>query len=289
MRILVTGANGQVGLALQQLAENLTGNEWYFLNREELDINREDMIQQKMRFFMPDVVINTAAYTAVDQAETDIDMAFMLNRDAVGFLAKNAEALGARLFHISSDYVYDNSQCHPYLETDSAKPRSVYARSKRAGEEEAFLFNPNTTIIRTSWLYGTERHNFLQTMVRLSMSEPKIKVVFDQVGSPTYTHDLALAIIEMLKMIQAHPEKVEDFNGIFNYSNEGVCSWYDFAVSILNARRYEGKVIPIRTADYPRPAKRPSYSVMDKMKIKQTFGLEIPHWEEALRRCMRKL
>lgn len=289
MRILVTGANGQVGLALQQHAENLPGNEWYFLNREELDITREDMVQQKMKFFQPDMVINTAAFTAVDQAETDIDMAFILNRDAVGFLAKNAEALGARFMHISTDYVYDNSQCHPYLETDPAKPRSVYARSKRAGEEEAFLFNPRTTIIRTSWLYGTERHNFLQTMVRLSMSEPEIKVVFDQVGSPTYTHDLALAIIEMLKMIQAHPEKGEDFNGIFNYSNEGVCSWYDFAVAILKARRYEGKVIPIRTADYPRPAKRPSFSVMDKMKIKQTFGLQIPHWEEALRRCMRKL
>lgn len=289
MRILVTGANGQMGQALAALAQPSEHWEWHFHGRDSLDITDEEQSLQFIRFLQPDVVINTSAYTAVDQAEQDVDTAFLINRDAVAYLASACAAVDARFIHLSTDYVYDNGQATPYLETDKVKPQGVYARSKLAGEKEALLLHPDTMIVRTSWLYGPIRHNFLQTMLRLGQERPEIGVVLDQVGSPTYTRDLADALIQILRALRKNPTLRERCRGIYNYSNEGVTSWYDFAHAIMRLRGLPCKVKPIRSSEFRTPAKRPAFSVMDKTKIRETFRLEIPHWMDALERCLREM
>jgi dTDP-4-dehydrorhamnose reductase len=286
-RILVTGANGQMGQALAATAQPSDQWEWHFVGRDSLDITDEEQVLKYVRFLQPDILINTSAFTAVDQAETDVDAAFLLNRDAVSYLAAASAAVDALFIHLSTDYVYDNGQNHPYSETDKVRPHSVYARSKLAGEKEALLLNPDAVILRTSWLYGPVRHNFLQTMLRLGRERETMNVVFDQVGTPTYTRDLAAAIIEILKNIRKNPPLREQFRGVFNYSNEGVASWYDFAEAIMRLKSLSCKVRPIRSSQYPTPARRPAYSVMDKHKISETFGLDIPHWMDGLERCLR--
>lgn len=289
MRILVTGSNGQLGQALSRAASPGKGLEWHFLSRDELDLTQEELVMQHVRFLRPDVVVNAAAYTAVDQAETDIDAAFALNRDAVGYLAAACQELSAKLVHLSTDYVYDNGRNEPYTEEDPVRPVSTYARSKRAGEEEAFLMHADTAIIRTSWVYGPVRHNFLRSMLRLGRERKEIGVVFDQIGSPTLSVDLAKALVHILEQIQRNPDKRALLRGTFNYSNEGVCSWYDLAVAIMRYAGLPCHVKPIRSVEYPTPARRPAFSVMDKHKIKETFGLKIPHWQDALERCIREL
>lgn len=286
MRILVTGAQGQLGLALQRIAPRHKSMEWHFHGREDLDLLDEEMVDRMVRFLQPDVIINTAAYTAVDLAEKEEARAFQLNRDAVVYLAQAARNTGSKILHLSTDYVYDNGQMTPYLETDNALPGSVYARSKYAGEEALLGVDSAHVILRTSWLYGPVRHNFLQTMLRLGRERPQIDVVFDQVGTPTCTYDLSEAIVQVLKQMDQDPVVGDTFRGIYNFSNEGVCSWYDFAVAIMRFKHLPCRVRPIRSAAFPTPAKRPSYSVMDKSKIKDQFGLVIPHWRDALERCM---
>jgi len=289
MRILVTGSNGQIGQALARAAAPTQGMEWHFLGRDELDLTQEEAVMQLVRTIHPDVVVNAAAYTAVDQAETDIDGAFALNRDAVGYLAAACQVVSAKLVHLSTDYVYDNGRNEPYSEDDPVRPVSTYARSKRAGEEEAFLMHTDTAIIRTSWVYGPVRHNFLRSMLRLGRERQEIGVVFDQIGSPTLSTDLAEALVAILVQLEQDPTKRTLLRGIFNYSNEGVCSWYDLALAIMRQAGLSCHVRPIRTAEYPTPARRPAFSVMDKRKIKDTFGLKIPHWQESLERCVREL
>ncbi|MBP6184114.1 MAG: dTDP-4-dehydrorhamnose reductase [Saprospiraceae bacterium] len=289
MRILVTGAGGQIGQALAKAARPGHDLEWHFLDREDLDLTDEDMVMQYVRFLQPDVVINGAAYTAVDQAEQDVDAVFALNRDAVSYLAAACNTVNAQFVHLSTDYVYDNGKNEPYQEDDAVRPMSVYARSKRAGEEEALLMHEETVIIRTSWLYGPVRHNFLRTMLRLGREKQELGIVYDQIGSPTLSTDLAEAIVHIMEQQQADPSRRKLLKGIFNYSNEGVCSWYDFAVSIMRLSELNCQVKPIRTAEYPTPAHRPVFSVMDKQKIKSTFGLRIPHWQSSLERCIRDI
>jgi dTDP-4-dehydrorhamnose reductase len=286
MRILVTGAQGQLGQALASVARAGEGMEWHFQDKAQLDIRDEEQVMSMMRFYQPDVVINTAAYTAVDQAETAQEAAFQLNRDAVGLLARSCASLQAQFIHFSTDYVYDSGQCTPYREEDPLAPRSVYARSKREGEMRALEANPHTMIIRTSWLYGPVRHNFLNTMLRLGAERSSVNVVFDQVGSPTLTTDLAQDLVTILRQTQADPNRKELLRGIFNYSNEGVCSWYDFAEAIFRIQGKACKARPIRSEAYPTPAPRPAYSVMDKAKIRETFGIALSHWQDALRRCL---
>lgn len=289
MRILVTGANGQIGQALAKAAQPGRDLEWHFLGREELDLTDEDMVMQYVRFLQPDVIINGAAYTAVDQAEQDVDAVFALNRDAVSYLAAACSTVNAQFIHFSTDYLYDNGKNEPYGEEDAVRPNGVYARSKRAGEEEALLLHEETTIIRTSWLYGPVRHNFLRTMLRLGREKQEIKVVFDQIGTPTLSTDLAEALVQILEQQQQDPARRKLLKGIFNYSNEGVCSWYDFAVAIMRSTGMKCQVNPIRSVEYPTPARRPVYSVMDKQKFRSTFGLRIPHWQTSLERCIRDI
>lgn len=289
MRILVTGATGQMGQALARLIRPRPGWEWHFHGRDSLDLTDADQVMAFLRFLQPEAVINTAAFTAVDQAEQDVDAAFLLNRDVPGHLAAGCAAVDALLVHLSTDYVYDNGQSTPYRETDAVRPQSVYARSKLAGEQEALLLYDNTTVIRTSWLYGPVRHNFLQTMRHLGRQRSTLQVVFDQIGTPTYTDDLARAIVRLLEQYKADPAGRHQLRGIFNYSNEGVSSWYDFAEAIMRLEGLPCQVQPIRSAAYPTPARRPAYSVMDKQKIKETLGLPIPHWMDGLERCLKSL
>lgn len=286
MRILVTGADGQMGHALTRAASTARGWEWHFHGRDMLDVTDREGVEQTFRFLQPDVVINAAAYTAVDLAESEPDKAMSLNRDAVAILAEVTKSIGAHFIHFSTDYVYDNGQCTPYLETDPVRPASVYAASKLAGEKEALARNPRTTILRVSWLYGPVKNNFMQTILRLAASQDEIRVVNDQIGSPTYTLDLAEAVSRLVGKI-AEGVDAQQISGLFNYSNEGVASWYDFAVAIVRGVGSSCSVIPIATEDYPTAAHRPSYSVMHKGKIKQLLGMDIPHWQDALRRCLK--
>lgn len=288
IRILVTGAQGQLGRALQLAASRFKTMEWHFHGRQDLDLLDAEMVDRMVRFLQPDVIINTAAYTAVDKAEEASDEAFALNRDAVGFLAASALATGAKLIHISTDYVYDNGQTRPYLETDDVQPESVYAASKRAGETLVLTSDPGNVVIRTSWLYGAHGQNFLQTMLRLGRERDELNVVFDQVGTPTCTTDLAEFLVKLLEKLQTDGGEFHSFSGIYNFSNEGVCSWYDFAVAIMRIRQIQCKISPIRSAAYPTAAKRPAYSVMDKARIKSQFGVDIAHWRDALERCLRE-
>lgn len=286
MRVLVTGANSQLGMALAQCVQPGEGMEWHFHGRSELDITDEEGVMQFVRFLQPDVVINTAAYTAVDRAEDEVDAAFAVNRDGVANLAAAVAASGSHLVHLSTDYVYDNGQCHPYRETDAVRPGGAYARSKCAGEQEALLLSENVTLIRASWLYGAMRHNFLQTMIRLGQERKELPVVYDQVGSPTWTMDLARMLVQLTDALKDEARR-PSLCGVFNYSNEGVASWYDFAVAIMRVTGLPCRILPIRSAEYPTPAKRPSYSVMDKSKIRSALGLRIPHWQESLEECWR--
>lgn len=286
MRILVTGADGQMGHALMRVTSAAKGREWHFHGRDMLDVTDRECVERTIRFLQPDVVINAAAYTAVDLAESEPDKAMYLNRDAVAILADVTKMIGAHFIHFSTDYVYDNGQCTPYLETDPVRPASVYAASKLAGEQEALVRNPRTTILRVSWLYGPVKNNFMQTILRLAESQNEIRVIYDQIGSPTYTLDLAEAVTRLVSKI-AEDVETERICGIFNYSNEGVASWYDFAVAIVKGVGSPCNVIPIATEDYPTAAHRPSYSVMHKGKIKNLLGMDIPHWQDALRRCLK--
>lgn len=288
IRVLVTGAQGQLGQALQQEAVRHKTMEWHFQGRHDLDLLDAEMVDRMVRFLRPDVIINTAAYTAVDKAEEASSEAFALNRDAVGNLARSATDVGAKLVHLSTDYVYDNGQVTPYLESDPVRPASIYASSKLAGEELVIQSSPGHVVIRTSWLYGPVNHNFLKTMIRLGRERAELNVVFDQVGTPTCTTDLAESLAGFLVQGATDPKKMEAFNGIYNFSNEGVCSWYDFAVAIMRLRQLSCRVIPIRSAAFPTPARRPAYSVMDKGRIKNQFGLHIAHWRDALERCLRE-
>lgn len=286
MRILVTGASGQIGQALEARARLVAGMEWHFQRRDQLDITQEDQVRSVMRFLKPEVVINGAAYTAVDQAESEPEAAMRLNRDAVELLATTSAEFGSQFIHFSTDYVYDSGQCTPYRENDPLHPRSVYARSKREGEVLALQGNPMSAIIRTSWLYGPVRHNFLNTMLRLGTERSQLGVVYDQVGSPTLTTDLASALIDILHKQQADPSRRNLLKGVFNYANEGVCSWYDLAMAIFRIKGITCEIKPIRSEAYPTAAVRPAYSVMDKAKFRETFNLSIPHWQNALHRCL---
>ncbi|MBI5454290.1 MAG: dTDP-4-dehydrorhamnose reductase, partial [Deltaproteobacteria bacterium] len=232
----------------------------------------------------PGCIINTAAYTKVDLAEKERERAFAVNRDGARNLARAASAVGAPLVHISTDFVFDGRKPTPYIEEDPTGPLSVYGESKLAGEEEILKILPEHYIIRTSWLYGARGSNFVKTILRLANDRDAIRVVYDQAGTPTWTGDLAEAVVTVVDAIEAG---TLDY-GIYNYSNEGVASWYDFAEAVVEESRRMGATLkcrtiePVRTSEYPTPAKRPAYSVLDKQKIKKTFGVRIPHWRASL-------
>ena len=280
--ILITGANGQLGNEMRVLAEKHPAYTYFFTDVEELDICNEKAVMEFVQTNEIDCIVNCAAYTAVDKAEECIDLCDKLNHLAPGYLAKAAATRQAALIQISTDYVFNGTNHLPYRETEPTCPASVYGRTKLAGEEEAARFCERTMIIRTAWLYSTFGNNFVKTMLRLGKERETLGVIFDQIGTPTYARDLAQAIYAAIEK--------GIVPGIYHFSNEGVCSWYDFTKAI---HRIAGittcKVLPLHTQDYPTAAARPNYSVLDKTNIKETYKLEIPHWEESLRKCMEQL
>ena len=283
MKILVTGANGQLGTELRNLAPNCAGCVFFFTDVAELDITDAAAVETTVEENEIDLIINCAAYTAVDKAETDEDRARVLNAEAPALLANAMARRGGEIIHSSTDYVFGGQECTPYTEDMPTAPCSVYGRTKLEGEKGVMAATPRHIIVRTAWLYSPYGNNFVKTMLRLGRERDRLNVVFDQVGSPTYAADLAKALLS----IAVTKDKTY---GIFHYSNEGVISWYDFTKAI---HRIAGittcHVRPLHTAEYPTPANRPHYSVLDKTKIKQTYNLEIPYWEESLAQCIAKL
>ena len=282
--VLVTGANGQLGSELKLLAP-ASAFEFIFTDVEELDLTDGTAVRAFFGAQKIDFCINCAAYTAVDRAEEDEGLARAINAGAVENLAKACAVHEALLVHISTDFVFDGQTWRPLDERDRPNPVSVYGRTKLEGEQLALQKNPKTIIIRTSWLYSTFGNNFVKTMLRLGSERDSLGVIVDQVGTPTYAADLAAAILHIINELSANFD--HEKTGIFHYSNEGVASWYDFAKAIFDLESIAIDLKPIGTDDYPTPARRPHYSVMDKSKIKQTFDIAIPYWRDSLKKCLK--
>jgi len=287
--ILITGSNGQLGNELRDIWEDgasgmgIKKNEsrFFFTDVSELDITNKDAVDKFVSKGKIDIIVNCAAYTAVDKAEDDIKMATAVNADAAKNLAEASANMnsGPLLIHVSTDYVFDGKGYKPYREDDVCNPAGVYGRTKHEGEREVQKSGCNYVIIRTSWLYSTYGTNFVKTIARLAGEKESLNVVFDQIGTPTYAGDLARAIDAVVrKYIGAKPEEQKRLCGIYHFSNEGVCSWYDFAKEIVAQTGSNCKVNPVTSEQFPAKAPRPHYSVLDKSKIKATFGIEIPHW-----------
>lgn len=282
MNILITGCNGQLGNELQLLEQQHPEHTYFNTDIGELDITDSKMVERYVIDNAIDGIVNCAAYTAVDKAESNQQLCALLNTAAPGYLAAAIEKRGGWLIQISTDYVYDGTNHRPYTEQDPVCPNSAYGRTKLAGEQEAQRLCRHTMIIRTAWLYSTFGNNFVKTMLRLGHEKTELGVIFDQVGTPTYARDLALAIFTIIsKGVKT---------GVYHFSNEGVTSWYDFARAV---HRLGGittcHVRPLHTSEFPTPAARPHFSVLDKTKIKSVYALEIPYWEESLRECVERM
>lgn len=285
-RILITGANGQLGNEMRLLANQFPDFTFDFTDIDELDLCSDTMVMDYCTRTRPAYIINCAAYTAVDQAEDNEDLCAKVNRDAVANIAKAARAVHAKVLHVSTDYVFDGTKHTPYVETDPVCPASVYGKTKLEGEQVLMEFCPESVVLRTAWLYSTFGNNFVKTMIRLGKEKESLPVIFDQIGTPTYAGDLAVALMQIVKS----SEKGNFVPGIYHFSNEGVCSWYDFTISI---HRIAGittcQVKPIESKDYPAKAPRPAFSVLNKTKIKAVYGITIPHWETSLAACIANL
>ena len=282
MKILITGCNGQLGNEMQLLEKENQQHTYFNTDVAELDITDEAAINRFVADNEIDGIVNCAAYTAVDKAEENQELCHKLNATAPGLLAKAIEKRGGWMIQISTDYVFDGTNHRPYTEEDSVCPNSTYGRTKLAGEQEVTSGCQRSMIIRTAWLYSTFGNNFVKTMIRLGKEKPELGVIFDQIGTPTYARDLAVAIFAAINQ--------GIVPGIYHFSNEGVISWYDFTKAIHRiAGIKDCKVRPLHTTEYPTPAARPHYSVLDKTKIKQTYNIEIPYWEESLAECIALL
>lgn len=289
MNILITGANGQLGNEMRILSAQHTQHTYFFTDVEELDITSREAVNRFVKDNAIDVIVNCAAYTNVDKAESDEVLAHKINALAV----ENLGVSGARVIHVSTDYVFSGDACVPYEETDEVAPRTAYGRTKLAGEELLQAVCPEAIIIRTAWLYSTFGNNFVKTMLRLGQEREALGVVFDQIGSPTYAADLAMAIFAAIESPEWHA-------GVYHFTNEGVCSWYDFTHEIFARaqallptdaaqRIAQCNLRPILSSEYQYQTPRPHFSVLNKSKIKSTFGIAIPHWTEALQVCLEKL
>ena len=286
--ILVTGSNGQLGSEFRKLSEN-SDHEFIFTDINELDLTDNQEIERFFRNNDISYCINCAAYTAVDKAESEIENAIAINVTAVRNLAEVCANNNTVFIHISTDFVFDGRNCQPYIESDKAKPINVYGQSKYEGENQALKENPRTIIIRTSWLYSSFGNNFVKSMMKAAKKNDRLNVIFDQAGTPTYALDLADAVLIMLDKIQTWEKEKPEYFGIFHYSNEGIASWYDFAIEIFRISGINCTVKPILTRDYPTPSKRPHFSVLDKTKIKSTYGLTIPYWKDSLKKCIKEI
>lgn len=283
--ILVTGKQGQLGWELTQLADAYHQFEFVFLDRTALDLSDNQSIQKCIEQYQPAYFINCAAYTAVDKAEAEQALAYQINAAAPGAIAEACRKQGATLITISTDYVFNGRGTKPYTVDEATEPVNYYGYSKQVGEQLALTNNPATIIIRTSWVYSSHGNNFVKTMMRLMKDRDTLNVVADQVGSPTYAHDLAAAILQVIDQL----EKGNKQYGIFHYSNTGVTNWSEFAKEIAQQASLSCGVNGITTAEYPTPAKRPAYSVMDTNKITETYGIVMRDWKEALHECILKL
>jgi len=280
-RILITGANGQVGQEFREQARSIADTEWRFAGKEELDITDPEQIHRLFSAFRPTVCINCAAYTAVDKAESEPNLARQINADGPAKLVERCRLDDTFLVHLSSDYVYHNGLDRPLREDDPTRPQSVYARTKLAGDQQVLTY-PNALVIRSSWIFSPFGHNFVKTMLRLGSEREKLTIVWDQIGTPTYARDLVLGTLSLLGLSKRP-------TGILNFSNEGVCSWYDFALAIMEEEGLACQVTPIPTGTFPTAARRPPYSIMDKTLWKHHSGERIPHWRVSLRHCLERL
>ena len=284
MNILVTGAKGQLGCEMQRLGM-VSPNNYFFTDIAELDITDAQAVKNAVKAASIDVIVNCAAYTNVDKAESDEATAELINATAVGNLARAMKEVGGTLFHVSTDYVFGCDGNTPRTEGMPLNPLGVYGRTKLHGEQAILESGCKAVIIRTAWLYSEFGNNFLKTMMRLTAEREQLNVVFDQVGTPTYAGDLALAIFSIIEA-----GVYEGNEGIYHFSNEGVCSWYDFAVEIANvAGNTACRINPCHSSEFPSPVTRPSYSVLDKTKIKNTFDIDIPHWRESMEYCIKRI
>lgn len=281
--VLITGANGQLGSELKEICQT-NHRRFYFTDAAELDITQIEQIRTYCLDKKIDTIVNCAAYTQVDKAEDDAQMANLVNNIATLHLATVCRELEALLIHVSTDYVFDGEGNTPYMETDPTNPLGVYGKTKLEGEKAIEQINCRHIIIRTSWLYSSYGHNFVKTIKKLSAEREELKVVFDQVGTPTYAGDLANVILQLL---ERNDEQIKQ--GIYHYSNEGVCSWYDFAVEINRIAKHQCNIQPCHSDEFPTKVRRPNYSVLDKTNIKKTYQITIPHWIDALNKCMLKL
>lgn len=284
--VLVTGAGGQLGNSFRALAKQHPERLFNFAESGNLDICDRGAVMAFFKQHSFQWCINCAAYTAVDRAETDQAAARKVNVQGAKNLAEACALAGIPLVHLSTDYVYHNTQNTPFVETDKVSPKSVYARTKLAGERAALAANANTMIIRSSWVYAVHGQNFVKTMLRLGRERTEISVVFDQVGTPTYAPDLADGILQIMDKVNHGAVSPEQFRGVWHYSNEGVASWYDFAKAIFEIKNIDCRVLPITSNEFPTAAMRPPFSVLNKGKIKNTFGINIPYWRESLEACL---
>ncbi|MCS7018032.1 MAG: dTDP-4-dehydrorhamnose reductase [Cytophagales bacterium] len=280
--LLITGANGQLGCSLRYIAPSYTDFEFVFACSNELDITQRENITAYFERYQPTWCINTAAYTAVDKAESERERAYAVNAKAVQLLATACQTHGTAMLHISTDFVFDGSRSVPLTEEDPTTPLNYYGESKREGELLLQQSGIPHVIIRTSWLYSPYGNNFVKTMLRLGRQRGTLNVVDDQIGTPTFAEDLAHAIMAVVR----HNHQEQPAYGLYHYSNEGAASWYDFAHAIFEIANIQVSLYPIPTSAYPTPARRPHYSLMNKAKIKQTFGISIPYWRDSLQRCL---
>jgi dTDP-4-dehydrorhamnose reductase len=281
-KILVTGASGQLGSELALLSKNYSQFEWFFADRTQVSLDNLSVLSSQLETIKPNIILNCGAYTAVDKAETEHDLAEVVNHLAVAVIATYTKENNAKLIHISTDYVFDGTSATALNEVAKTNPINVYGATKLAGENACIAANPNAIIIRTSWVYSPFGNNFVKTMSRLMRERDTLNVVNDQIGSPTYAADLAQAMMTIIThdLWQA---------GIYNFSNEGAISWYEFALAIKEIGHFDCNVSGIPSSAYPTPAKRPAYSLLDKRKIATTFGVEVPHYKLSLRKCMELL
>lgn len=281
-KILVTGANGQLGSELKVLSQSYVNYDWVFTDWQELDLCNLDNLESSIATISPQIIINCAAHTAVDKAESEYELSDVLNHQAVAIMAQWSFKNDSKLIHISTDYVFDGESASPLNEEAVTNPINVYGTTKLAGEMACLDSNPDTVIIRTSWVYSSFGNNFVKTMSRLMQERDSLGVVNDQIGSPTYAADLAAAI---MKIITAD----KWIAGIFNFSNEAEISWYEFAVAIQEIGGFSCDIAGIPSSNYPTPAKRPRYSLLDKSKIKETYGAAVPEYKVSLKKCMQIL
>jgi len=278
MNILITGCNGQLGTEMRNLSAAHAKHRYFFTDVAELDITNRKAVADFVEENKIDVIVNCAAYTSVDKAEEDEATARLINATAV----ENIGVTGVKVIQISTDYIFSGAESTPYLECDAAAPRTAYGRTKWEGEQLLLAANPEAVIIRTAWLYSPYGNNFVKTMLRFGAEREELRVVYDQIGTPTYAEDLAKAIYAVI-------EAPEWKAGVYHFTDEGVCSWFDFTVEIMKQAGLKCRVTPIRSSEYVYKTPRPAYSVLDKAKIKKTFGLEIPYWTESLAKCIEKL